>query len=84
MPKTEDVEIKIMDVREHLEKRKKAAEEYMRKRKEEIKKEEINIEMSQVSNEPVKKEEQKNKTFDLQEELEKKFDELFGTANNDD
>ena len=84
MPKTEDVEIKIMDVREHLEKRKKAAEEYMRKRKEEIKKEEINIEMSQVSNEPVQKEEQKNKTFDLQEELEKKFDELFGTANNDD
>ena len=56
----------------------------MRKRKEEIKKEEINIEMSQVSNEPVQKEEQKNKTFDLQEELEKKFDELFGTANNDD
>lgn len=84
MPKTEDVEVKIMDVREHLEKRKKAAEEYMRKRKEEIKKEEINIEMSQVSNEPVQKEEPKNKTFDLQEELEKKFDELFGTANNDD
>lgn len=80
MPKTDDVPIKIMDVREHIAKRERMAKERMQSFKE------PEIEIPEVKEEPKKiipKNENTNSTtLDLQAELEKKFDELFGDSSN--
>lgn len=72
MPKPEEIEIETMDVVAHIEKRMNLAKEKL---------EQQNIEQEQIStkNNNVKKE---TNEFDLQKELEKKFDELFGETDN--
>ncbi len=74
MPKPDEMEVKTMDVVGHLDKRMSMAKAKLEeeKVKEEIKNEELS--KRQI---PEEKE-----SFDLQKELEKKFDELFGSTDN--
>lgn len=90
MPKTDDVPVKVMDVREHLKRREEKARQILEQRNRAattqtqvitnnpqppvINNQMVNTNTSNVPNE--------NKEFDLQKELEKKFDELFGSDNN--
>ena len=90
MPKTDDVPVKVMDVREHLKRREEKARQILEQRNRAattqsqvitnnpqppvIDNQRVNTNTSNVPNE--------NKEFDLQKELEKKFDELFGSDNN--
>lgn len=80
MPKTDDVPVKIMDVREHIARRERLAKERMQTFKE------PEIEMPEIKEEPkmvISKNQNTNTTtIDLQAELEKKFDELFGSDSN--
>ena len=105
MPKTENVPIRIMDVRAHLNQRERLVRERLQKidKKDDISFDNmptesdmlenrnpsnnigsvtnINNSNSQLSN--AVNTQQENDDFDLQKELEKKFDELFGTKDND-
>lgn len=122
MPKTEDVPIKVMDVKAHFEKIEKARKEYAQRNQEKIDKQmsDINIELPKankvedkkvdvqnnanmpnvqsvpkvsttpVQNDikidiptPVPEKKKETKEIDLQKELEKKFDELFGSTDVD-
>lgn len=78
MPKTDDVPVKIMDVREHLQKREERARKMFEQRNRENNNNLVNnvgtVGVRNQSIQPQNNEE----TFDLQKELEKKFDELFG------
>lgn len=88
MPKTDDVPVKVMNVREHIAKRDRMARQRLEQMKEpEI--EDIPEVMPNYSKQPeepkrmIQKNESTNTTtFDLQAELEKKFDELFGETSN--
>jgi type IV secretion system protein VirD4 len=77
MPKVEEVEIKTMDVLEHIGKRERDARAKIKQS------EDTDVVINNTT-----KEKQENNTsnqeekFDLQKELEKKFDELFGTSDN--
>ncbi len=101
MPKTDDVPVKVMDVREHIAKRERLARERMNARNVEIDEIPNNVvqtnQMPQpqvetqppkiesapiIQNKPENTNKQEENTFDLQAELEKKFDELFGTTSN--
>ncbi|MNP06703.1 Conjugal transfer protein TraG [compost metagenome] len=68
MPKPQEIEIDTMDVYDHLDKRVKAA-------KEKIKEQDVEIVKKAEEPKAAKPE------FDLQKELEKKFDELFGASD---
>ena len=88
MPKTEDVPVKVMDVRRHLQDRENRAKQIMSQK---------NIEVEPMKNGPIinslpnqnnesgqiapQSPKSSEESFDLQKELEKKFDELFGTEN---
>ncbi len=90
MPKTDDVPVKVMNVREHLQKREERAKNILQQRN-------VNVTPNTIPNDiesrptsvitPNIPQEQKgnvneqSEKFDLQVELEKKFDELFGTEN---
>ncbi|MEG2348616.1 MAG: type IV secretory system conjugative DNA transfer family protein [Clostridia bacterium] len=87
MPKTEDVEVKIMNVEQHLNKRTQLAKERMKEQRQnevvnEI--EIIDVENKSEQKQDINKPKEKEGTIDLQKELEKKFDELFGSSNNND
>lgn len=74
MPKVPECEVKTMDVKVHLEKREENVNKFLeenKKAKESIKQNSENI----VNNEKL------DANFDLQEQLEKKFDELFGESS---
>lgn len=74
MPKAEDIEPKTMSVQGHLSERETLAKQNEKEQKEAAK---IESNINPVnSQEPEQSDE-----FDLQKELEKKFDELFGTDN---
>ena len=72
MPKTDDVEIHTMDVYKHLDDRARKAKNYRNEQTEQPK-------PSASSSAGTAQEIEK---FDLQAELEKKFDELFGETDN--
>lgn len=79
MIKPENVEIHTMDVQAHLEARKNRAREILKSKKEEA--QDINVDISTEKQEsPIKDLKNNVKEMDIQEELEKKFDELFGTS----
>lgn len=85
MPKTDDVPVKVMDVKGHIAKRERMAKERLHAMKEpEIE----NVPQSMPKVEPIvqpvipSKPKEDKATIDLQAELEKKFDELFGTTSN--
>ena len=79
MIKPENVEIHTMDVQAHLEARKDRAREILKSKKEEA--QDINVDISTEKQESPMKDLKNNvKEMDIQEELEKKFDELFGTS----
>jgi len=75
MPKPEAVEIKTMDVEKHINDRLKRAREVVNQ----VKASNADVEID-VNSEDTKP--QVEAAVDLQKELEKKFDELFGTNNN--
>ena len=80
MIKPESVEIHTMDVQGHLNERKNRAREAIRERND--KAEDIAIDISDAKPEkPIDSIKNDVKKLDLQEELERKFDELFGTNN---
>ena len=103
MPKTENVEIKIMDVREHLKKREEKAKAILQQRVSKPdpvidstlddlfvdesltgkKSTEQQATFAKIETEPKVVRKPKEDSFDLQKELEKKFDELFGSDDND-
>lgn len=83
MPKTEDVPIRIMDVQEHLRKKEELIEAMMREQKLSTSSDDSDM----IIDTPVQNVQKTtpkadvNKNFNLQEELERKFDELFGEDN---
>ena len=74
MPKTDDVEIHTMDVYKHLDDRARKAKNY---RKEQTEQPKPAASSSAGTAQEIEK-------FDLQAELEKKFDELFGDSDDDE
>ena len=80
MPKPEPVAIKTMDVEKHISDRLRRAREVANQVKTNSTDVEIDV-GSPVAEQP-KAVAQPEVTVDLQKELEKKFDELFGTGNN--
>ena len=83
MPKTDDVPIKIMDVKAHIAKRERMAKERMQSMKDPEIENITTIENKQddTNKKVVSNREENQQNFDLQSELEKKFDELFGNAS---
>ena len=88
MPKTDDVPVRVMDVRKHLQEREERAKQIMSQRKIEIEPMQNGPVINSLPNQnlgnskPASQSHQSvNESFDLQKELEKKFDELFGTDN---
>lgn len=79
MPKPEPVPIKTMDVEKHINERLKRAREVANQVK--TNNSDVQIDVGTYA-EKTKNEPQMEATVDLQKELEKKFDELFGTNNN--
>lgn len=83
MPKPKKVEIRTMDVEEHMENRMKKAKEAILEKKD-------NYSDIDELDDKIKRAEENQKTetttskqeFDLQKELERKFDELFGETEN--
>ncbi len=71
MPKPAEVEIRTMDVMGYLEQRMKRAKEYLANKSNSESEESSSGPAQVIENTP-------NDEFDLQKELEKKFDELFG------
>ena len=91
MPKPEEVPIKTMDVEEHINSRLKRAREVASQVKASSTDVEIDVGNTNVETAPKATAEvettpksvtQTEAPIDLQKELEKKFDELFGTNNN--
>lgn len=82
MPKPEEVPIKTMDVEKHINDRLKKAREVANSVKSNNADVEIDVGNPIVTPEKPKATSQQEATVDLQKELEKKFDELFGTNNN--
>ena len=80
MPKPEGAPIKTMDVEKHINDRLKRAREVANSVKTNNSDVEIDVGASAIDN--AKQEVQEPQAVDLQKELEKKFDELFGTNNN--
>lgn len=100
MPKTDDVPVKVINVREHLRKREEKAKQLLAQRHQSqaassvstsnidspIINSSTNVTKEQAINSTIKpqvpiQQKESKETFDLQEELEKKFDELFGADN---
>ena len=83
MPKTDDVPIKIMDVKAHIAKRERMAKERMQSMKDPEIENITTIENKQddTNKKVVSNREENQQNFDLQSELEKKFDELFGNTS---
>ncbi len=80
MPKPEGAPIKTMDVEKHINDRLKRAREVANSVKTNNSDVEIDVGASAIDN--AKQAVQQPQAVDLQKELEKKFDELFGTNNN--
>ena len=80
MPKPEGAPIKTMDVEKHINDRLKRAREVANSVKTTNSDVEIDVGASAIDN--AKQRVQEPQAVDLQKELEKKFDELFGTNNN--
>ena len=93
MPKPEEILVKTMNVEGHIEERLRKARETVNKAKSSEDNIDIDVGASSTVNakaesnidpaEPKSNAEVQQATVDLQKELEKKFDELFGTNNND-
>ena len=80
MPKPESAPIKTMDVEKHINERLKRAREVANQVK--ASKDDVEIDVGQDVQTKPQPSQQEAATVDLQKELEKKFDELFGTNNN--
>ena len=82
MPKTKDVPIHIMDVQAHLKERERKANEYLNKIRSDNSN--LQVEIPDGNGNVVQNNgnDEQNQTMDLQRELEKKFDESFGTSIN--
>ncbi|MCX8075202.1 MAG: type IV secretory system conjugative DNA transfer family protein [Clostridia bacterium] len=80
MPKPEEIEIHVMDVLAHIEEREKHAKQKLKEEKEQN----SSILSSSSEEEIIDLVKEENGDFDLQKELERKFDELFGSNNNHD
>ena len=78
MMKPEDVEVHTMDVQAHLQARKNRAREILKEKNNEVEDIKIDIQDSKENNQ-MQNLKNNVKELDLQEELEKKFDELFGS-----
>ena len=76
--KPEDVEVHTMDVQAHLQARKNRAREILKEKNNEVEDIKIDIQDSKENNQ-MQNLKNNVKELDLQEELEKKFDELFGS-----
>ena len=74
MPKPPEVEVHTMDVYGHLDKREQKIKEIMKQ---------SSNPRDEYSSQNTKKSDNSMSDFDLQKELEKKFDELFGDDNED-
>lgn len=85
MPKTEEVPVKVMNVQEHLDRRMQIAKQKMKEERDNNVVNKVDIDNSSINptTQPSNKS-SNDESFNLQEELEKKFDELFGNSNNDD
>lgn len=93
MPKTEDVEVCVMDVQKHINDRMRKAKEVLNKRQE-VKvpdidvgdKQNFDIDLGDKKEETNKVNQviatSKEEMLDLQKELEKKFDEIFGSTSD--
>lgn len=94
MPKTDDVPVKVMSVRDHLQKREERAKKILEQRKGISAPNTASVSATtgpvinlqpEVKPQPQPKvtpnQNTENNNFDLQKELEKKFDELFGSDN---
>lgn len=93
MPKTEDVEVCVMDVQKHINDRMRKAKEVLNKRQEvEVPdidvgdKQNFDIDLGDKKEETNKVNQviakSKEEMLDLQKELEKKFDEIFGSTSD--
>ena len=82
MPKPEPVAIKTMDVEGHINERLKRAREVVAKAKQESGDVEIDVGGNNKNTETQEQTQTQEPTVDLQKELERKFDELFGTTSN--
>ena len=82
MPKTKDVPIHIMDVQAHLKERERKANEYLNKIRSDNSNLQVEIPDGNGNVVQNNSNDEQNQTMDLQRELEKKFDELFGTSNH--
>lgn len=93
MPKTEDVEVCVMDVQKHINDRMRKAKEVLNKRQEvEVpdidvgSKQNFDIDLGDKKEETNKVNQviatSKEEMLDLQKELEKKFDEIFGSTSD--
>lgn len=93
MPKTEDVEVCVMDVQKHINERMRKAKEVLNKRQEvEVpdidvgSKQNFDIDLGDKKEETNKVNQviatSKEEMLDLQKELEKKFDEIFGSTSD--
>lgn len=80
MPKPAEVPIKTMDVQAHIDERLKRAREVAKQAKASTT--DMEIDVSNKQNEPQKTQTNNASEVDLQKELERKFDELFGSNNN--
>lgn len=81
MPKPDPVPVKTMDVEGHINERLKRAREVVAKTK--GTKQDVEIDVGENTESKVQEQVQEQQaTVDLQKELERKFDELFGTTNN--
>lgn len=83
MMKPEDVEVHTMDVQAHLQARKNRAREILKEKNNEVEDIKIDIQDSKENNQ-MQNLKNNVKELDLQEELEKKFDELFGSNKKND
>ncbi len=95
MPKTDDVEVCVMDVQKHINDRVRKAKEILNQKKdEEITEVDVSLNNSldiDLGEEKLKEptiqnispiKDTQDEMIDLQKELEKKFDEIFGTASD--
>ncbi len=94
MPKTDDVEVRVMDVQKHINDRVRKAKEILNQRKEtEIPEVDVgqndsfDIDLGEKNTNNVMENtspiaQTQNEMIDLQKELEKKFDEIFGTSSD--
>src|SRR5574344_348688 len=79
MPQTDDIPIHVMNVQEHLRKREERVQQVLSQREQATIQNVVSNNVSTTSTSVNSNASQSQNDFDLQKELEKKFDELFGS-----